>query len=513
MIYRVLRWVAGVALEWFYARVEVVGAERVPADVPLLVAANHPNQLVDALLVAHALGRRVSFTGKAVLMDNPAVALLGRVVGFVPLRRAQDELKAARGGPPTGTLGQSAGGDGTDASPAGAPGRARNAAAFDAIVAALARREAVLIFPEGISHDRPELAPIKTGVARIALQARDEAGVRDLHVVAVGLTFERKWAARTRVLVHAGEPLAVDGWRPVRVESAAGAPAADSAAVGQLTAEVERRLREVTLNFPTRDAQAAVLPASALLAALLEGDVRPLGAPDAPLPDVAALARRVEAVRRAMARGDVAADRARVERFVARLERLRAALAARRIAPSEVLVEPELGAGARFVVREAALVLLGGPLALWGRVNHWAPLALARAVARRTSRNPEDPAMHTIVAGLALVPVFYAAQAALVGRLAGGWWALAYLLSLPAAAGWSLRYADRLAHARRRVRAWMIFRREPASRAELRREVEWVREEAAEIERAVGHRALSPADTLRRDPSATPRAARPCAGP
>jgi 1-acyl-sn-glycerol-3-phosphate acyltransferase len=490
MLYAVLRWVAGVALDWFYAGVEVEGAEGVPADAPLLVVANHPNQLIDALLVARTLGRRVSFTGKAVLMSNPAVAVLGRAVGFVPLRRVQDESAAAsRGGPPTGTKASGSTTSGTGTSPSGAISRDRNAAAFDAIVAALGRREAVLIFPEGISHDGHELAPIKTGAARIALQARDEGGVRDLHVVAVGLTFERKWAARSRVLVRIGEPLAVDGWRAV-----------GPSAVAELTAEVERRLRAVTLNFPSREAADAVLPASRLIATLLEEEVRPLDEPDAPLPGVVEVARRAELVRRAVSEGEVPAGlRERVARFAERLDVFRATLERHGVAPSEAGVETDTAAGARFVAREAALVALGGPVALWGRVNHWAPLALARALARRTSRNPEDPAMHTIVAGLLFVPLFYAAQSALVWRLAGGWWAFAYLLSLPPSARWALRYADRLSHARRRVRAYLRFRRDPALRDALAAEGAWLRAEAGAIasevegvpERAETRRAVS----------------------
>jgi len=472
MLYRFLRWVAGVALDWFYAGVEVEGAERVPRDAPLLVVANHPNQLVDALLVARALGRRVTFTGKAVLMANPFVALLGRAVGFVPLRRVQDEVARCGASPPTGTIAGAGAERDTGTPPVSAPERERNAAAFAAIVAALGRREAVLVFPEGISHDRPELAPIKTGAARIALQARDDGGVRGLHVVAVGLTFERKWQPRSRVLVQVGEPLAVDGWRP----------AAPGAAVAELTAEVERRLRAVTLNFPTREAADAVLPVSRLLAALLEDEVRPLDEPHPPLPGVVGVARRAELVRRAIEEGGAEpAARERVARFAERLDRLRAALEARGVAPGEVAVETGTAAGARFVVREAALVALGGPVALWGRLNHWAPLALARGVARRTSRNPEDPAMHTIVAGLVLVPLFYVVQTALFWRLAGGWAALVYLLSLPPSARWALRYADRLAHARRRVRAYLLFRREPALRRALAEEVAWVRGEAAAL--------------------------------
>lgn len=90
--------------------------------------------------------------------------------------------------------------------------------------------------------------------------------------------------------------------------------------------------------------------------------------------------------------------------------------------------------------------------------------------------------MHTIVVGVVTVPVFYALQTALVWRLTGsGWWALAYLVTLPPSAGWWLRYGDRLARARRRVRAYLRLRRDPALGAEIRREVGWVRTEATAV--------------------------------
>ena len=71
----------------------------------------------------------------------------------------------------------------------------------------------MLIFPEGITHDEPSLAPLKTGAARMALHARDAGDVDGLAVVPIGLTFERKDAPRTRVLVQIGEPIAMDRWR------------------------------------------------------------------------------------------------------------------------------------------------------------------------------------------------------------------------------------------------------------------------------------------------------------
>ena len=65
------------------------------------------------------------------------------------------------------------------------------------------------IFPEGTTHDRPQLAPIRTGAARIVLGAK-EMGVEGITIVPVGLWFEDKVALRSRVLVRAGEPMDVD---------------------------------------------------------------------------------------------------------------------------------------------------------------------------------------------------------------------------------------------------------------------------------------------------------------
>src|ERR687884_556773 len=100
MVYAALRWVARIALSWFYRDVELLGAERLPRAGPTILAVNHPNQLVDVLLVGTATGRRLTFTAKAVLFDNPLLARFLGAMGVVPLRRASDErerLRAAAG--------------------------------------------------------------------------------------------------------------------------------------------------------------------------------------------------------------------------------------------------------------------------------------------------------------------------------------------------------------------------------------------------------------------------------
>jgi 1-acyl-sn-glycerol-3-phosphate acyltransferase len=512
VLYVVFRGLARVALRWFYRDVTVVGAEHVPAAGPLLVAVNHPNALVDALVAVSVVPRPVTLTAKATLWEHRLLAPLLDGVGIVPLRRAADEgARRPRGArrpsatPPAGlsrwateTKGPRRPGPtprSTDAvrdeplpvtvefeatlTPGGPPRIetsaehrvARNLAAFAALLDRLERGGAVLIFPEGKSHSEPQLAPLKTGLARVALQARDERGVRGLRVVPIGLVFERKWQPRSRVLVQVGEPLAVDDWRP----------APDAIPADALTAEVQARLRAVTLNFETAKEEAQTLAVARTLAAAFEGD-RPLGEADTPLLAAVAVAHRVEAARERLAAGGALPPRA--EAFVARLSALRQLAAAHGVRLEDAEIATGLAAGARFTVREGVLALAALPVAAWGAVHHYLPLRLAWWLGLRTSRHQDDPAMRTIVLGLLLVLLLYLLQTGVVWWLAGPWWALLYLATLPPAGVVHLRFTDRVRRALRRARTYRLFRRDPALRARFAAELAWVREEAVEIERA-----------------------------
>src|SRR3954462_2885177 len=95
MIYSLLRAIAGVALRWYYSDVTVVGDGEDFASGPLIVVVNHPNALVDVLIAARAVPRRLMFTAKATLFSNRALAVFLRAVGVVSLRRASDEGSVA----------------------------------------------------------------------------------------------------------------------------------------------------------------------------------------------------------------------------------------------------------------------------------------------------------------------------------------------------------------------------------------------------------------------------------
>jgi 1-acyl-sn-glycerol-3-phosphate acyltransferase len=449
MLYALLRSIAGIALRWFYRRIDVVGLERLPRNAPLLVVCNHPNALVDAMLVAWALPRRIVLTAKSTLFTHRALATLLDWVGVVPLVRRSDIESGLMQGAQTPQ---------------------RNARAFGALRAVLRRGGAVVIFPEGISHDNPSLAPLKTGAARVALEARDEAQVANLHIVPVGLTFERKEAPRTRVLLQIGEPIALDHWRPD-----------GDTAVGQLTEEIDARLRRVTLNYETADDASRARALSSLFAALWRDEPESIGRSRSLRVDVS-LAERIEAARLALSRNADDGLRARADALVRSVAELHEVLERHGVALEDVSVSSAKRHAVRFVLREAWIIALGGPIALWGMINHWIPFNAARMLARRSVESATDPAMRTIVAGAALVLAFYTAQGVAVAALAGWIPALVYVVSLPLAADVNFLLRDRLRRALQRARTYLLFRRRPKLHARLLADLQRVRAEATEIE-------------------------------
>ena len=215
MIYRLFRWFTGIALHWFYSSIEIIGRERIPVDGPVILAASHHNALVDALIAGWIAPRRVTLTAKATLTDNVLLRWLFRLVGVVPLRRAKDEAVRNAGA---------------------TPDVQRNASAFIYILDVLEKGGIILIFPEGISHSNPELAPLKTGASRIALEARDKRGIRNLQIIPLGLSFEDKGNPGTAVLAEAGEPISLDSLGETTVDN--------------LTALISKRLAAVSLKKP-----------------------------------------------------------------------------------------------------------------------------------------------------------------------------------------------------------------------------------------------------------------------
>ncbi len=178
----------------------------------MLLVANHPNSLLDPMVVLTAARRPVRFLAKAPLWDDPKTSWLVKLGRAIPVYRASDDPSKL----------------------------ARNATMFDAVHAALAAGDAVGLFPEGISHSEPSITPLKTGAARIALGAAPLVGGA-FPIIAVGLVFREKEIFRSEGFALVGEPIVWD--------DLAARGARDGDAVRELTDRIDAAIRQQTLNL------------------------------------------------------------------------------------------------------------------------------------------------------------------------------------------------------------------------------------------------------------------------
>jgi glycerol-3-phosphate O-acyltransferase / dihydroxyacetone phosphate acyltransferase len=201
-----------------------------PPTGPVLVVSNHASGLIDPLVVTVAARRPVRWLAKATLVFHPWLGWLFRAAGCIPVFRRQDD--------PTQVD--------------------RNADAFLAGVEALAGDSVVAMFPEGISHHSPALAPMKTGAARLALAAASQLEAPP-PIVPIGVIYRDAPTFRSAAGVVVGQPILWD--------DLAGRDPQDRQAAQELTERIGAGLEAVTRGLVSWADQAVVEHAAAVLAA------------------------------------------------------------------------------------------------------------------------------------------------------------------------------------------------------------------------------------------------------
>ena len=167
-------------LKIYFRSIEATGRERIPKEGPAIFASNHPNSTIDPFVLGNLVGRKLNFMAMSSFFEKKPVAWFLNRCGVIPIHRRQDD-----------------------------PTRMdQNISSFAAAFRALEAQEAIGIFPEGETHDDPQIKRIKTGAARISLEAEARNDFRlAVRVVPVGLNYMDKTRFRSDLLINVGEPI------------------------------------------------------------------------------------------------------------------------------------------------------------------------------------------------------------------------------------------------------------------------------------------------------------------
>ncbi len=117
---------------------------------------------------------------------------------------------------------------------------------FEKVLDRLAGNGALGIFPEGGSHDRTDLLPLKIGISLIAYSALEKDGL-NVHIVPVGLSYFRAHRWRGRAVVEYGRPFTID---PATLDDFKAGGSKRHVVCSNLLEEVETNMRSVIVSAP-----------------------------------------------------------------------------------------------------------------------------------------------------------------------------------------------------------------------------------------------------------------------
>lgn len=418
MLVRVLRIAILSLVRLFYPRIEVRGRRHMPAHGGRLLVANHPNGLLDALVIMSALDVQASFLAKSTFFANPIGRLLMNAFGALPVYRQRDE-------------GLEGGARGDRAN--------RNEATFARCRVLLRSGQALALFPEGTTHSNTTMLPLRTGAARIALSAAAESGwSADLQIVPLGLWYQNKALFRSSALVVVGQPFGVAEF--ARQHAADPYLAADA-----LTEQIDARLDGVVLQAENAELLRGIPILAAWTAAREPQTLEEQHARAAELLAAYQRLRVSDPVRLA-----------RIEQVARRYARVLRTLG---------IDDPwdlELGAARRGrMLGLAALLLLGFAPALAGFVLSYGPYRLAAPLTPLLlGKYEETTSTGKLIIGAVLVPLGWLVAATICGALFGAWWGLALFAAAPALAYVALRWGEWWHELREALAdTWLIMRR------------------------------------------------------
>lgn len=426
MFYRAFRFVMTVLLRNFF-RLEPVadGSNALSTEGPVIFVGNHPNGLVDPGMLFVLVRRHVTFLAKAPLFGMPVLGWILKGLDALPVYRKQD----------------------------GAGDTAKNDSTLQASIGALLKGRAITLFPEGKSHSEPQLAELKTGCARIALDAFAQGA--PVRVVPIGITYAEKNRFRSKVHVEVGQVLEVAAF-------STGKGSADPEAVRALTEAIAASLSNITLNLDHWEDLPIVETAEALYALEQKetaGDVER---------------------KKAFARGMALLRSEQPQRFEAlktELASFRRRLDLVQVKPAELTFEYRPATVAFFALRNL-LWLVGLPVFLAGMVAFFIPYWIPIGVVALAKPSKDVESTLKVLTLLVLAPVWWALVTALAWWQGGPMAGAVTLVATPALALFTRWYLERRLAAVRDARVFFLF----FSRSRLKQRL---LAEGAELSRAI----------------------------
>lgn len=224
MLYRILRVIVAIGIKLYYREIKVKNAKNFNVDGPCIILANHPNTLMDAWMVGYVTKQPVHFMAKASFFSSPLKQKILKSLNMIPINRKGEAVMKG----------------------------VANKDSFEACYQILEEGKTLAIFPEGTSYLERHLRELKSGAARIALEAENRNdGKLGVKIIPLGLNYLHADQFRSDVLVNVGTPMEVSSYLE-DYQNNAGLTAK------RLTEQVRIRLEQLLVNSDLKEEEKLV---------------------------------------------------------------------------------------------------------------------------------------------------------------------------------------------------------------------------------------------------------------
>jgi 1-acyl-sn-glycerol-3-phosphate acyltransferase len=207
------------AIKLFYRRIEIQGYDTYPKNGPVLLAPNHQNAFMDALIPAVFAPRPIHFLVRADVFKSPLARKFFHSLNMMPVYRKRD----------------------------GVANLSKNDDVFDQCAAILRANGTVLIFPEAGHLGGRKLRTLSKGFARIAFGACKDSEGLDINIVPVGLNYGDYYESQSRLMINFGVPIPISNYLDAFDENQA-------KAMGHLRNDLQKRLSDEIIHVENDDA-------------------------------------------------------------------------------------------------------------------------------------------------------------------------------------------------------------------------------------------------------------------